>query len=350
MRRRREKTNEVIESVKKVNRKELIKVLKKIKPGLASNGLIELSTHFIFDKEVVRTYNGAISISHKIKTGLQGAVKATEFYNLLDKMEDEKVLVERKGDVFVIKGKRISANMKIDPNVSCPIETPSTDSDEWKKLPSNFAKKIEMGLFSISKNMNSPELTCLWITDNTVFSCDGYRGTKQTMDSSVENDFLLPGAAAKNLKDYSFQKMINTKEWLHFMDEGNTIFSCRTYDRKYPDGIWDFFDVSGIETTFPKNFDKVVDRVSTLAVANFELDRIIHLTIANGSFICEGKGDHGEVSEKVDIAYDGPDIAIKIHPVFLVEILKYLKNVIIGDEGRILFKGKDIEHCLCLSK
>lgn len=344
MRRRKENTENVI------SRNKLIDVLKKIKPGLANNEIIEQSTHFIFEKDFIRTYNDNVAISQKMKIGLKGAVKAVEFYNLLSKMTDDELEIKQTKDAFIITGKRIKASIKIDSDIKIQsVEVPGINAKAWKNLPENFEEAIKLGLFSVSKNMNVPEFTCLWATEKNMFSCDGYRGTKQTMNSSFSEDFLLPAIAAKDLKEYSVQKVLQTKGWLHFTNKEKTVFSCRTYaERTYPSTIRDFFKVKGTKINLPEDFGDVVGRIQTLVTADFDLDRLVELSIEDDVLTCTGKGLHGSVSEKIDIDYDGKTIEVKVHPGFLMEILKQLNSMTIGD--RLLFKGKNFEHAICLSE
>lgn len=332
-----------------MSRSKLIDVLKKIKPGLANNEIIEQSTHFIFEEDFIRTYNDHVAISHQMKTGLKGAVKAVEFYNLLSKMTDDELSIEQTQDAFVVTGKRIKASVKIDSDIKIQtIQVPGLNAKAWKPLPEDFSNAIKLGLFSVSKNMNVPEFNCLWITGKHMFSCDGYRGTKQTMANTFDGDFLLPSIAAKDLKEYSVQKMLESKGWLHFANKEKTIFSCRTYaERAYPSTIWNFFKIKGTKINLPEDFHDVIERIQTLVTADFDLDRLVEILIEDNTLLCSGKGPHGSVTEKVKIDYDGKAIEVKVHPGFMIEILSQLNNMVVGE--RLLFQGKNFDHAICLS-
>jgi DNA polymerase III sliding clamp (beta) subunit (PCNA family) len=197
--------------------------------------------------------------------------------------------------------------------------------------------------------MIRPELTCLYVTGETIFSTDTFRATKREMKSEIEMDILIPAISAKELIKYNvYTVFTNTIGWLHFANKEYTMFSCRTFaDVKYPEKIWDFFDIEGEAIQLPDSFDQVIDRVSTLVTADFDLDRFVDLTIEKRQLICEGKGPHGSVLEKINIEYRGKTIEVKVHPGFLTEILKKLNCMIIGE--RLLFKGENFEHAICLS-
>jgi len=333
-----------------INRIDLLQALEKVKPGVASKEIIEQSNHFIFEEDRIWAYNDQIAISQEFESHLRGAVKADEFYKLLDKLNDDELTIVVEKGKFLIQGKSITAKIKIDPEIKLQsIQAPDISLKNWQILPKNFISSISLCLFSASQDMIHPELTCLFITGKTVFSTDGFRATKKEMKTKVKADFLLPTLAAKELIKYDVHKVfIDTKGWLHFVNKERTLFSCRIFaDIKYPEKIWDFFDVEGTEINLPDSFDKVIDRISTLVTADFDLDRFISLEIKKGILICKGKGPYGSISEKIELDYEGDDICIKVHPGFLIEILSQLDKMIVGE--RLLFKSDKFEHCICLS-
>ena len=348
-RKRQTKTTETSKT-NTIKREDLINALTKVKPGIANKEIIEQSNHFIFEEDRIWTYNDQIAISQFFKSHLTGAVKADEFYKLFNKLNDGKLEIAVQKGEFLIQGKTVTAKIKIDPEIKLqPIQAPGINSKSWQTLPKDFTDSISLCLFSASRNMIRPELTCLYVTGKTVFSTDTFRATKREMESRVKEDFLLPAIAAKELIKYNVHKVFTDNEgWLHFTNKEHTMFSCRTFaDVKYPEKIWDFFDIEGEKIDLPDSFEQVIDRVATLVTADFDLDRFVDLTIAENTLTCKGKGPHGSVSEKAKIDYDGKEIVIKVHPGFLMEILKQLNSMTIGD--RLRFQGDNFEHAICLS-
>jgi DNA polymerase III sliding clamp (beta) subunit (PCNA family) len=334
-----------------INRKDLIDALTKVKPGLSQKELIEQSSHFIFEENRIWTYNDQITISQEFESHLIGAIKADEFYKLLNKLEDENLEISVQEGEFSIQGKTVMAKIKIDPEIKLqPIQTPGINSKNWQALPKDFTEAISLCLFSASRNMIRPELTCLFITGKTVLSTDSFRATKREMKSKIKTDFLIPAISAKELVKYNVHKVfVDNKGWLHFTNKEKTTFSCRTFaDVKYPEKVWDFFDIEGEKINLPDPFESVIDRVSTLITEDFDLDRMVNLVIKDNKLICTGKGPYGSVSENINIDYNGKAIEVKVHPGFLMEILKSLNSMIIGE--RLLFQGENFEHVICLSE
>ena len=75
----------------KITKDELINTLKAVRPGLAAKEIIEQSTNFIFKDNTVATYNDEIMITHPTDLDLEGAVQASHFFTLLNKVKDEEI-------------------------------------------------------------------------------------------------------------------------------------------------------------------------------------------------------------------------------------------------------------------
>jgi len=350
MTKRRTSTTTKTDKATKINVKNLIDALAKVKPGLSNKEIVEQSTHFIFDNDKVWTYNDRITVMQHFDSGLTGAVKADSFYKLLGKIPDEEISMSTEDGKVTFSGKKIKANIKIDPDVKIqPIPVPGINSKQWEELPENFDDAIAFSAFSASRNMIRPELTCLLIENGFCIGCDTFRGTKYKLASKMEQTFLLPADAALHLSKYNPYKVIadNENGWLHFINKEKTTFSCRTYNEEYPEQIWKFFEVDGEEIILPEDFIEAVGRAEVLLTADFDLDRIVTLIIENNEIICSSQGDYGDFEERADIEYDGDKLDIKVHPILLSEILKHITKVIIGE--RLLFVGENFQHGICLS-
>ena len=156
-----------------------------------------------------------------------------------------------------------------------------------------------------------------------------------------------PGEAAKHLINYLPIKYAIEPGWLHFTNEEQTVFSCRTMDVKYPD-TKAFFQVEGEKVKFPPDLISSVDRAEILAKTEFEQDAIISLILNKSKLICKGQGKLGFIEEEHRIRYNGSEIHLYIHPVFFKEILIRLKEVTIGERS-LLFEGDNFKHVVSLA-
>ena len=105
----------------KINREELLKVLDAVAPGLATKGLIEQTQSFIFKDGFVMTYNDEISIRHSFTGPFEGAVKAVELHQLLNKTKEKELEFEATQNELLIKGKRTWAGIRLEEKISLPL-------------------------------------------------------------------------------------------------------------------------------------------------------------------------------------------------------------------------------------
>jgi len=334
----------------KVNRKVFLDALTKVKPGIASKEIVEQSDHLIFDDDKIWTYNDEVYIAHKFETGIEGAIKANEFYAMISKLDQEELEIEQDDSDVLITTKNFEANIKSADIVLKvdSIEIPATNSKKWNKLPGNFVEAMTFCIFSASKNMVKPELTCIFVTDDLAVSCDGYRGTKFELDKSVTKDFLIPATIAKHVQLYNPTKYLVDDNWVHFINKENTTFSFRALAAEYPENIWDFFDIEGTKIKMPEELSDIIERVETIVVEEFEQDRFLKLTITKGNIECKGEGSLGWVKESAKIDYKKKErIEIQVHPKLLIDILNHSSTTEVGE--RLKFKTDNFEHVICLS-
>ena len=357
----------VAQEGKVINRRALMDALTKVRPGIANKEIVENSVNFSFNEKEIFTNNDEISVAQKFESGIVGSIKAEEFYKLISKIPSDEITINQEGTNLLltaeikIKDKEdkevtdsLTANIKMTETIidRQGINPPAKNSNKWNKLPADFTKAATFCIFSTSKNMVKPELTCIWFTSDedgaVAISCDGYRGTMYyfNKEDKIDIPFLVPANVAKYLSIYNPTRYLLTESWLHFMNNEDTILSCRVVATDYPEQIWDFFAVEGKEFNLPTGFDEVIQRTETIVTEEFEQDKFLTLTLKKGEIECTGQGTLGKISEKRPIDYDGEEKEILVHPRLLLDILKHHSTMRIGE--RLKFEADDFEHVVCM--
>jgi DNA polymerase III sliding clamp (beta) subunit (PCNA family) len=333
----------------KIDRKQLMDVLEKVKPGLAKNEVIEQSTHFIFDDNLIRTYNDEIAITHSFKSELQGAVSAKEFYGIFNKIPDDKITATDKGDgKFLFKGKKKQITFKIDSHISIPrIKVKGMNSKEWMSLPDDFSDAVKFCIFSASKNSVQGTMTGILVDGKYAVSCDNYRATKVKMKSEVDEPLLIPAHVAVDLVKYNVKKYYFDTNWMHFINAEKTAFSCRRMEGKYRQEVFDIFRVKGKKTGLPEELVEILDRSKVIVTGELDYDKFVTITLKEGQIDSVGVGPAAKIEEQTETKYKGKDLSILVQPDLIMEIMKHLKEVIIG-ESHLLFKSGNIEHVILL--
>lgn len=342
------------ETANKIDRKQFIQSLSKVKPGVASKDIIEQSDHFVFEEGKIWSYNDEISVSQGFNHPIKGSIKAQEFYNLLLKIPHDEIEIEQKKSNLYLTAENFEAMINIaDTSLEADIvNPPGINSKKWNDLPENFTEAVSFCQFSASSNMIKPELTCIWITNDdegegVAIACDSYRGTMFYLESSVKDPFLLPASVAKHMPVYNPTKYIVDENWIHFINKEKTTFSCRVLAADYDERAWEFFNVDGEEVELPEGFDSVIKRAETIIVEEFDQDRSIDIKLTDGQIECKGQSSVlGYVKEKQEIDYSGDEVNIQVHPALLADILKHSSKLLLGE--RLKFETDNFEHVIVL--
>ena len=268
----------------KIDRKMFLSVLESVKPGLAAKEIIEQSTSFVFKDGFVFTYNDSLAVSAPIgeEMGLEGAVKADELFRLLQKCGSDEIELYSTDTEIRVKGDKFKAGVKRESEITLPLDELKYP-EKWVKVSEDFTKAVKSCLFSVSKDMTKPKLTCIHITPEKVESSDNFRATIYPLKTGVSSDIMLPGMAARSLVNYNVTGYNTKGGWLHFTDKKTgLIFSTRTYSEDFPE-IESRLDEADETFKMPKEISELLDNANIFITADFSFDAQVRLTIKDGS-------------------------------------------------------------------
>jgi hypothetical protein len=72
----------------KINKKEMIATITKLKPGISTKGIIEQAGHVIFSRDEAATYNDQVCIIHPFPLDFSFSVDCDEFLKILNGMSE----------------------------------------------------------------------------------------------------------------------------------------------------------------------------------------------------------------------------------------------------------------------
>ena len=342
----------------KVDRKNLLEILTRVKPALAIKDFVEGGTHFIFDENQVFSFNDKIAISSPSPVHLNCSVSSQEFYSLLSQIADEEIDLTIEEECLNIQGSAIKAGLTILRESESLKLIRSIDFESlgpWFPLPKDFLKGLSLCGFSCSKDATLDWMTCIWISGGSMLSTDDIRVTSFNMMKEIESSFFLPLTSAQSLIKFLPVEYCLKDGWAHFREEKKVIFSSRILDSENPEeNIEEFFNVQGTELflTENKTFLDVIKRVGILEDKFMELDRKISIKIEGRKVIIEGKREGiGWIREELllDTYNENLRCSFKINPSFLWEILTIMPSlIIIIGETTCLFKSDNFRHVMAL--
>ncbi len=333
----------------KIKTAELLDALKAVKPGLASKAIVEQTDHFIFDGNMIRTYNDKIAISYPFgffaSEKFRIAVKADEFFKLVSKIKIKEIEVEYSDNGrLIITAGSTEAEIMTSQDIVCPIV--DSEEDEWKELPKNFAQAAYFCSFSAAGTLSVKVLTCLWIHGSHIISTDRYRASKYKLEGDEMEDLLLAAKEAKAMKEHKPTHYIYSDSWAHFKNKEGAILSCRIMDGAYPEKVFDAFEKVGEEITIPAELKDKID-IAKIITDSDEDQEDITVTVKKKKMLLRGKGSIMEIKENCDIDYKGAAFTFEVSPESLLEILSHTNKMFIS-EDKLYFAGGNFEHIISL--
>lgn len=328
-----------------INREQLMKTLALVRPGLATKENIEQSTSFVFMDGRVFTYNDEIAVSHPVDFGMDGAVSATEFFNLLSKTKESELTAEVTESGLVIKGKKYKASIRLQAEITLPIDQISPP-DKWNELPEDFADAVKFCLFSLGRDMTKPVLTCIHADADVVESCDGFRLTRRFFEKSAfDKPILIPGNAAKDLTSYKPTHYSVVGGWLHFKTAEDTMFSCRTFDQLEFPNLDKFISDEGGKLKFPSDMKETLDRAGIFS--NSSNRDHVKIALKEGEMVVRGEGETGWFEEVCRVRYKGEPCHFFLAPQFLQTVLDINDEALVST-GSLQFESDAFIHVVSL--
>lgn len=334
-----------------MNRENFLAAIKAINPGIATNSIVEQSDLVIFDENRLVSYNDEIAISYPFGIGYSGGVDANDLYKLLQKLPSNDIeLFETEDEEvtqFMIKSGTTTAGFYVAKDIMIP-DLGIDEIKTWHELPKMFLTGIDLCMATASSDVTRGALVCVYIEKDIILSCDNYRATKFVMSEHLPDNIELKISkqAIKGLVECEVKSFAITESWMHFQNEGGTIFSVRTTSSEYPN-VLGLFDVEGRKITLPEELKESLGRAEVLATEDQSKNKIVEIIIADGKITCQSQGKTGWSKDVIDIVFKDTLPPVQITPSLLSYILDKTQEVIIGDKS-FLFEAKGFSYVVSL--
>ena len=329
-----------------IEREELIQALEVVEAGLASTEVIQQGASFIFHDKRLFAFNDVVAISAPSPLDIEGAVQGRELITFLKKMKNKTVDISVDEKQLMIEAGKTKAGIRLQEEILLPITTIKPKGG-WNELPKNFVNAMTFTQFSIGKNDHRPLLTCLHVKDDFAESTDGFRATRYTLSEKIDDEFLIPYGAVKDVITFKPTHYNLTPGWVHFHNEEEILFSCRTFPdpSEFPDTNR-IFDLEGPAIELPEKLGDILERA---AIFTMEKDghKSVDIQIEDGWIKARGEGDRGWSEEETRVRYKGGLIHIKINPQFLLQAFSKLNNMVVG-ENSVELIGDSFRHVIML--
>jgi len=196
----------------KVNRIEFLTALKQVMPGIESDSvLLEGSDSFIFHDGYIHTYNDNISVSipfpilDKNNVNVSGAIKAKDFYNLLNRYSGDSIHMIPKKDKWILKSENAVAELTLLENTLIDkVKGLFDDKNKYVNIPEKFIEGISICLFSSNKSV----LAGIFVENEIITSTDEIRINWSGGSSHYQDVFILKDVLPAIAKKYPEAKIM----------------------------------------------------------------------------------------------------------------------------------------------
>lgn len=334
-----------------LQKKDFLKVMQLLKPGLAKKDIIEQFTHYLFTGEDIITFNDEICISHPFKTDFQCSARAEELFKTVSGIKEETLEISLEENKMQIRSAGTRAHLTVSSDKDSEKLISVLDlAGAWsnmKPLPENFARGVYLCMFSASKDMTKGIYTCVRVGGTDILSSDGIRISRYALKEDSGLQVLIPARNVEELVKFPVTKCCLTKSWCHFGTEDGVMFSSRIMEGDYPD-LSGYFTIEGQRVRLPAELRELVASVSFMTDGKVDKDKTISIKVSKDKITCRGeKKQIGEIERDLGFEYAQGEFEVQMNPVFLYEVLEKATIMKVGKDAAMFLSGS-FEHLISL--
>ena len=134
--------------------------------------------------------------------------------------------------------------------------------------------------------------------------------------------------------------------WLHFRNDEEAVFSCRTPKGSFPPVESLVKDIQGEKIELPLTLRNTLRRAEILTKKNEVIgESLIGIEISGNILTCRGRNHNGWFQEEMEVNYRGKKIQFQQNPTWLSQILRKSQQVTVGKKY-MSFTGDKFDHVL----
>jgi DNA polymerase III sliding clamp (beta) subunit (PCNA family) len=307
------------------NRELFLSKLHSVRSGLSKNkDNVDQSTCFIFKDNKIITFNEEVycSTNSNFGTLLLGAVKAQPLIDILTKMAEEDIELEKKDKELIIHGVNKKCGIQFENQVSEEIDSIWHPSElEWGTLEDDFNGALDV-VMSCAQDKDDGQffISCVHLHPQYIEATDNIQLARYNISIPIKSDCLIRKRSVKNLIGMGVTEISESDNWIHFRNDLDTRFYCRRFVDDYL-VLDQLLQDTGTLVNLPQGIGDSVEKASIFTKDNNECGNVL-VTIKNGKMGLKGSGALGWYTETKSIDYKGEPISFYISAEILQQINK----------------------------
>ena len=304
-------------------RAQLLSALQRCIPGVeAGKSVLEGADTFVFSGGKIHSYNDHISVSVPFApvleegdtAALEGAVKAREFFNIVNRLPGDALTLKVKDKSWIMKAGNAKVELTLlEPAVMSRVAGLFKEELAWVPLPKDFIVGLTISKIGCNKSL----LAGIFVNDNVMFASDENRINRYLLDGKGLPRFWLADAAEQELVKFTgLSDMALSAAWIHFRGADGTLFSAkRLKDDKFPFDKLAAVVAKHAQTPedvggdLPEGLADAVERAATLSM---EIDghAVVRLSFQKEGIECYSERSTGKYREMVSWGDKKPSDAL----------------------------------------
>ena len=182
----------------RMNRNDLLEVLRRGDYGIVKTETLEQSNCFIFQDGMMITFDGETMASLEFDVGFEAAVPGEDFRKVLQGVPDEEIDLSVQGSELIIKGKNKRAGITVAQEIVLPFTDVPTPG-KMHRVSEELTRHLVQASRICSHDHSNPRTTHVHITPSLVEATDGNRLYRARVDTGLQGEVLIPASPLENI-------------------------------------------------------------------------------------------------------------------------------------------------------
>jgi len=327
-----------------VNREEFLNQLESVRPGLSPKEIVEQSSCFVFRDRVVYAFNDEVACAVPCNLEVEGAVRAAPLLDLLEKLSEDEIRVDRQKNELIVRGKNQSAGIIMEEEVVLPIDSIDVPK-KWRSLPKEFCHAVSIVESCASKDTQQYIATCIHLAPTWVEATDDFQMARYPLKKWRKDSVVVRANSLASVIDSEVVEWGETDAWIHFRNVVGLVVSCRLSRVEFPN-MGRHLEVSGQRITLPGGLGDVISKAEVFSETNIEKNSI-KVRLKSGRLQIKGEGVSGWYKGSRAVNYDGPAMSFVISPKMLIDIAAHHNDCVVGD-GKLKVDTGNYQYVACI--
>ncbi len=329
----------------RLNREEFLSCLEWMKAGTEQRETIEQSSCYVFKDGEIFSYNEEVAC--RMKSGLDesflGAVHAGKLLEVIQKLEEETLLMEMTETHFTIKAKkqRIKVNILREAEIHLPLSF-FEEPKEWEPINEDFLDGVKRVADCAGVNDQEFGYTCVHVHPEWLEATDKDQFCRCYMNTKISMPAFLRAKSIKHITRLGVIELGETTSFVHFRTKQGMVLSCKRYEEPdYPDNAL-VYEVEGDRIALPKGLTKAIALAEVFSSEHTD-NNIVHVDLKTNEMRLRGIGVRGDMTKLQTVNYDGPRLSFIISPKMLSYIIEKFSECIV-DGSRLKVDGGSYQY------